>query len=528
MLQKIKILILSHKIVSGVVLIVLILGSYFLIKNNSQAETSYITEKAEIGNITNVVTSTGQVEASNTLTLKSGTSGDVTYVGVKVGDVVKKGKLIASVDSSDAKMALLNAKISLAKLTDDPDSLTLLQKENSVTESYNNGWNTVSSFITEANSLVEEIYDIYNSGFLNYENVNQLSSLGKEKVNSANDSYYDANKSLKEINKIYKTLSSSSSQEEIKNLINKSYESAKILANTVKITENTFDYVVNYLDYQDNTDAISTRTDVDSWLDSSNGFVADLLSTINSINENEQSFDDLMDGEDELDIESAELTVSSKQKAYNDCFVYAPFDGIIGTLTAKVGESSGSSIGTLITKQKVATVSFNEVDIASIKIGQKANLTFDAIEGLKITGEVIEIDSLGTVSSGVVTYNVKISFNEDDERVKPGMSVNVEIITDSKESIITVSSSAIKTKNGSSYVEVLENNSSVLRKNIQIGISDDTKTEIISGLNEGDNIIVKIVAGISNSKSSSPSSLKNSAGPMSNPLGGSAMRVIVK
>jgi HlyD family secretion protein len=101
----------------------------------------------------------------------------------------------------------------------------------------------------------------------------------------------------------------------------------------------------------------------------------------------------------------------------------APFDGILATFTAKVGESSGSSVGTLITEQKVAVISFNEVDAASIKIGQKAKLTLMAITGLTIPGTVVEIDSVGTVSSGVVTYDVKIAFDKDDERVKAGMSV---------------------------------------------------------------------------------------------------------
>lgn len=530
MLQKIKTFIISHKIISIITVLVIIGGSYFLIKNSKSSEASYITEAVKTDNIITYVTGTGQVEATNTLTLKPGTTGDVTYVGVKAGDIVKKGKLIASVDSTDAKIALENAKISLAKLTDDPDTLTLLQKKNSVTESYNSGWNTISSFITEANSLIEEVYTIYDSGFLNYENFGQLSSLGKDKVNLANDSYYDANKSLKEINKLYRTLSRSSSQEEIKNLIDKSYESAKILANTVKLTETVFDYTVVYLDYQDNTDAISARTDIDSWLDSSNGFVTDLLSTTNSIKESEQSFDDLLAGEDELDIKSAQLTVSSKQDAYNDCFIYAPFDGVIATLTAKVGESSGSSIGTLITNEKVATVSFNEVDVASIQIGQKASLTFDAIDGLKIEGEVLEMDSLGTVSSGVVTYNVKISFAEDDERVKPGMSVNVEIITNSKKNILTISSGAIKTKSGASYVEVLGDNSMVTRKSIEVGISDDTTTEIISGLSEGDQVITKTVTGKSKTATTNVSGGNNMmmGGGAGGPMGGAAIGGIMK
>ncbi|MFA6251084.1 MAG: HlyD family efflux transporter periplasmic adaptor subunit [Candidatus Paceibacterota bacterium] len=530
MLQKIKLFILSHKIVSLVALLIVIICGYFLIKSNKNSEASYTTASVERSNIITYVTGTGQIEATNTLTLKSGTTGDVTYVGVKVGDFVKKGKLIASVDSRDAKIALENAKISLTKLIDDPDSLTLLQKENSVSESYNDGWNTASSFITEINSMIGDIKDVYNIGFFNYENVSKLSSVGKDKVDLLEENYYELEKNIKEITKLYKSLSRASSEEEIMNLLNKSHESAKLLANNIKEMKATFDYMVNYLDYQDDAEAISTETDLNSWLDSSNNYVTDLLSSINSINENTESLNDILEGEDKLDIRSAELSVQSKQNAYNDCFVHAPFDGIIATLTAKVGESSGSSIGTLITEQKVVTISLNEVDIAKVELGQKTILTFDAIEDLSVEGVVSEIDSVGTVSSGVVTYNVKISFDSDDERIKTGMSTNIEITTESKENILVVPSSAIKAKNGVSYVEIFNPSSDLpIRKEIEIGISDDTLTEIISGLDEGDKVIIKTTtSGNSSTSTKSSTNDKNIMMGGGSPMGGAVMGGIMR
>ena len=98
----------------------------------------------------------------------------------------------------------------------------------------------------------------------------------------------------------------------------------------------------------------------------------------------------------------------------------------------------------LITKQKIAEISLNEVDAAKVKVGQKVTLTFDAIDGLSITGEVSEIDALGTVSQGVVTYGVKIAFDTQDERVKSGMSVSAAIITDVKQNVLLVPNAAVK------------------------------------------------------------------------------------
>jgi HlyD family secretion protein len=519
MIQKIKTYILSHKIISVLVLVIIAIGSYFIFRNSASGETMYITENVKKGDIITTVSGTGQVEASNTIDIKPKTTGDITYVGVKVGETVKKGKLIASVDSRDSKIALENAQISLAKLTKDPDALTLLQKENSLDESYDNGWNSISSFVTDMTLIVSDLEGLYGSdGYLGYKNISSLSSTGKTKVNIAESSYYDAEKSIDEISKLYKSLSRSSSRDEIDELIKKSYESSKIIANAIKNTETAFNYVVKDLEYENNSNTSSTRVDITSWMSSSNNYVNNLLSSINSIKEGTQSLKDTVSGSDELDIRSAELSLQSKQYAYNDCFIYASFDGVIATLTARVGESSGSSVGTLITKQKIVTIPFNEVDVTSIKLEQKATITFDAIEDLSVSGVVAEIDPVGTVSSGVVTYNVKIAFDSADDRIKPGMSANTEIITQEKKDILTVTSSAVKTKNKKVYVEIFEvplpnsNNGtgsvssvSPIRKEVTIGLSDDSKTEIISGLNEGDQIVLKTTTGTTSSKTSSTS-----------------------
>ena len=527
MIQKVKKFILSHKIISIAVLVIVVgVGVYLIVHKSNNSEASYTTEIVKRGDITTSVTGTGQVEASDTITLSPKTQGDVTYIGVKAGDYVKKGTLILSVDSRDAKSALQSAELSLKELTT-VDSLDLLKEENSLKESYDSGWNEVSSYITDTTSLIDEVDTMYSSsGYLGYQNIKNLSSSGREKVSQAEDDFYKAKDNFEDLVKLYKTLSRTDSNEQIKNLIKKSYDSSIVVAKAVKSTETAFNYVVDSLDKSD-ADVSTERSGVNSWLSTSNKYTNNLLSVYNNINENEGSLVDLKAGAGEIDIRQAELTLQNKQNAYNDCFLYAPFDGVVATLTAKVGESSGSSIGSIITKQKVVTISLNEVDISSVKTGQKATLTFDAIDGLSVGGTVVEIDSVGTVSSGVVTYDVKIALDNDDERVKPGMSTNVEITTDSRQNILVVSSSAIKTRSDVSYVEVLDKNTNqTLRKNVEVGISDDTTTEIISGLSEGDVIISKTSTNNSSASSSSSNNNKDMMGGsmMGGAVGGPMMK----
>ena len=179
------------------------------------------------------------------------------------------------------------------------------------------------------------------------------------------------------------------------------------------------------------------------------------------------------------------------------------------------------------------------MDVAKIALGEKATLTFDAISDLTITGKVVQIDSLGTVSSGVVNYNVKISFDTGDIRVKPGMSVDAEIITNVKQDILTVPNSAIKTQGNASYVQMFDTAlpaptagvqgsvSLVPPRNqtVQIGVSDDTSTEIVSGLNEGDQVVTKTITSTTATTTSAPS-LLNAVGGRGGAAVGGATRAL--
>ena len=141
-----------------------------------------------------------------------------------------------------------------------------------------------------------------------------------------------------------------------------------------------------------------------------------------------------------------------------------------------------------------------------MKNGQKATLTFDAIEGLTISGNVAEVNLVGTVDQGVVNYALKVAFKSDDNRIRPGMSISASIVTDIKENVLIVPASAVKTKNGEKYVEVFENTMpkniaergitsvvSPIQKKVTVGLSNDMSIEILSGLDEGDQIVVRSI-----------------------------------
>ena len=195
--------------------------------------------------------------------------------------------------------------------------------------------------------------------------------------------------------------------------------------------------------------------------------------------------------------------------------VVAPSDGTVNAVNIKNGDdlsklSSGSSrtvpiiIGDLTTMK--AQVQVNEVDVSNVQVGQKVMMTFSAVDGLTVSGKVDAIDSLGTVTQGVVTYNAKISLDALDPRLKPGMSVSASIITGVKQDVIIVPGSAIKKQGNVDYVLVLNSGTTPVQTAVTVGAANNTETEVVSGLTVGDKVVTNTVNPTSTSTTSTGSS----------------------
>jgi multidrug efflux pump subunit AcrA (membrane-fusion protein) len=104
------------------------------------------------------------------------------------------------------------------------------------------------------------------------------------------------------------------------------------------------------------------------------------------------------------------------------------------------------------------------------------------------------MDALGTITQGVVNYSVTIGFDTIDSRIRSGMSVSAKIITQVKQDVITVANSALKTQGNKTYVEVLKTGAQTPeQRTIEIGISNSSETEIVSGVNVGDNVVTQTI-----------------------------------
>lgn len=257
-----------------------------------------------------------------------------------------------------------------------------------------------------------------------------------------------------------------------------------------------------------------------------------------SIKELAIKFADLKKGPEQLDIDAQRLVVAqrrndlaSAQVTYSDRIVRAPFAGTLTAVEISRGDTlgSGATVATILTEQKMAQITLNEVDVAKVTTGQKVLVTFDAIDDLTITGTVVEIDSLGTVSQGVVSYTVKIVFDVQDERIKPNMSLTANIILSSVPDVLTVPAAAVKADAQGNYVEVLVNNQPE-RRVVQVGASSDTAVEITSGVAEGESVVTQKIttsattAAAATTNSNATRALGGFSGPGGGGIGGAQIR----
>ncbi|MFA4998661.1 MAG: efflux RND transporter periplasmic adaptor subunit [Candidatus Paceibacterota bacterium] len=540
MLHKFFKKIVQHKVIAGIVILSLIgigIFSYKKLSNNSGA-TRYIVATVEKGTITSSVSGSGQVSALNQIDLKAKASGEIIYARKVDGVEISKGTLLAQIDSDDAQKSirdaessLENAKLALEKLKG-PEGLAVPKNKQAamddLAKDYEDGFNTVSNVFLELPSIMTGLqsmvfgYNLSPSQW-NIDYYANAAATYNEKASfqyrdDAYEKYVAAKKAYDQNFEDYKSTNRYSGTGAIEDLISQTYDTDRLIAEAIKSMNNLIQFYQDELTDHNMTPQTLASTHLSAlsgYTSKTNSHLLNLLNIQKTIEDDKDAIENA-----DLDIESQELAVQQKEDALADAkeklenyFVYAPFTGVATEISVKKGDtvSSGSSIATFMTKQKIAEISLNEVDIAKIKVNQKVNLTFDAIEDLNITGEVGEIDAIGTVSQGVVTYTVKIVFDTQDDRVKPGMSVSAVIITDTRQDVLLVSSSAIKSTNGTSYVEVVDASSLpketksvsavgiVLKtlpkqQQVTVGLSDDTNTEIIEGLKEGDIVVSRTVS----------------------------------
>jgi len=210
-------------------------------------------------------------------------------------------------------------------------------------------------------------------------------------------------------------------------------------------------------------------------------------------------------------IEQAKIALGSAWVSYQETLptITAPASGIVRSVglvegttiesqsTAASSTSSQSTASqTVVVIQKeenpIVAVNLTEMDIAKVKVDQKAVITFDSLTDKTFSGQVVTVDRIGEIASNVTSYQVRIKLDTFSLEILPNMAATANIILETKNDVLIIPSSAIQVQNSQSYVKTLVNGQEkqVL---VETGISSDAQTEIISGLQEGDEVITATI-----------------------------------
>ncbi len=556
-----------HKVFT--IVLVLALGGggfwWYARAHTTRAPTRYGGALAERGTLVTSISGSGQISAQTQLDLKAKASGDVLYVGVKEGQTITAGTIIAQIDNRtaqkavrDAETNLASAQLALTKLQQPLDALSLTQAQNALAlaqeartkaaddlkKAYDDGFNTVANAFLGMPNVISGLDTLLYDSTIDraQRNIdwygNQVifwDPLTVQYKAEADVAYQGARKKYNDAFLRYKTVNRTSTTAQIESIIVETYDTVKVMADTIKTVNNYLDFCQDLMtQHRTNIPALVTthQTNLDSYTSTTNTYLLNLLaakqsietdktamgSSDRTITEKTAALAKLKAGTDPLDIQSQQLTLTQRQNALRDAqeqladyTVRAPFGGVVATVTVLKGSpvSLGGVVATMVAPEQLAEISLNEVDVAKVQNGQKVTMTFDAVPDLTLTGKVLAVGTLGTVTQGVVTYTVKIVFDTQDARVKPGMSVAAAIITDVKTDVLVVPNSAVKSSGSTNYVEVFQGPISTTdlesqqgfvvatpprRQIVQIGLANDTATEITQGLSAGDAVVTRAIS----------------------------------
>jgi HlyD family secretion protein len=198
-------------------------------------------------------------------------------------------------------------------------------------------------------------------------------------------------------------------------------------------------------------------------------------------------------------VTQAEQSLAQARLQLEQAELRAPFDGVVTGVNIVTGgaASSASAAVSLLDRDPLhVDLKLSENDVAEVQLGMPVALTIDALDDWSTEGTVTYIAQAAESSSGVVTYDVRVSFPDGDERVRVGMTANLAITTDQKEDVLLVPNSALLPKGAGRVVQVPNaEGRGVTEVEVQTGLTDGVQTEVLSGLSEGDRIIATPSSG---------------------------------
>ena len=505
----------GKKLVAVLVVLVLLIA-LFAPKGKKKAvsaETQYTTVSPENRDITNVYSASGTLSAANAYTVKPLVKGEVLTADFEVGDTVEKGDVLYTIDSSDVISGVEKAALNLNQAQRSYDDAVDAQYIRT------DIGGTVASFKVRVGDVVtagQEVAAIRDDTTL-------LLSLEFPAADAANFTVGQSAEVLLDstFEAIGGTVQSVSGADTL--------SSGNLLVRTVTIAvKNTGNLTAAQaatatingvsalssarFSYQREQTVTAQQNGIVSALCVKEGAQVSADTALIQLS-GDNLTKQVQNASDSL--RSAELSVEDTQKQVDDYTITAPISGTIISKDVKVGDTVGTSASAVETMCVIYDMSYlemtlnvDELEILSIKEGQEATITADAIPDQTFRGVVTSVSKSGTTTGGTTTYPVTIRIDEMGDLL-PGMNATAEIVTESAEDTLSVPNEAIVRGN---YVLVTKDSPSAANADdsmtapegyvyvkVTTGVSDDDYIAVTSGLQAGDTVAYNSALNVSGS-----------------------------
>jgi HlyD family secretion protein len=511
----------KKRVIWTIVILLIIGGIWYFAFGRPKTASNVSTDKVTRQNLQQTVLSTGQVVSSVDLSLSFQGNGVVKQVNVKEGDHVKAGQTLATLDQTSAHASLTQAQGSLAQAKANYETvaagstsqqITVSQKAvNSAQVSLDNANAALANTKAQQDTAVNNAYNsllnttfsaIPGSGNTDNVSVTVSGTYTGNQEGVYTISIYATGAGLKfQANGLESASGNVGTQLAAlgSNGLSIQFSATPTSSDTWTITiPNTYaaSYTQNYNAYQT---ALKTR---DAQVSSAQSQVSSAQSSLEqaqaSLAQTQAQATSAQLDSAKAQVLSAQGQVEAAQGTLNNTILKAPSDGTITSVDIKVGEQASASQEAVVLQDvgdMHAEANVSEANIASLKVGQSVDYTFDALgPDTHFSGTVQTIDSASTIISGVVDYKVTANI-ENAPDIKPGMTANMTILVAKKDNALAVPSSAVINESNGNYVRVIDDSKKLTYHEVQVqtGLqADGGLVEITSGLTEGQEIVTSI------------------------------------
>jgi HlyD family secretion protein/macrolide-specific efflux system membrane fusion protein len=210
----------------------------------------------------------------------------------------------------------------------------------------------------------------------------------------------------------------------------------------------------------------------------------------------------------DLDVKQVRVTLTQAEDRLHDSRIAAPASGTVIRRKIEPGEMVVPGVESTLDKRAllmiadlsrlVIKIELNQIDVSKVRLGQPVTATFDGLPGERFAAHVKEIAPASTKVKDVDVFPIKAELDRTDPRIKPGMTADVRVHIEEKSQAITVPIESVRREGGKAFVKRVvasEKAKHTERVEVVIGTENDRFAEVISGLGEGDDVLLDPPAG---------------------------------